>query len=153
MQPRGAQDYEIVGNEEMPYGDAPLPSSRTIRSLASSESTQSTLLNNQRHLEDQYEPSAASYSSPVSVVEEVIDDKTPVSEASSSSIWRPFWLRPAILATFCGIFFALAVALLVMLVHSQRNDGLGSVQKNGFRHLWRFGPTAGKAAAIQRGLC
>lgn len=55
--------------------------------------------------------------------------------------WNPLWLQPAILAAFCGLFLSLIPALVVMLVYSQRNDGLGHARDQ-FRLLWGFGPTA-----------
>lgn len=113
--------------------------SPTIRYDASlSDSVSSVSLDDESHMEEQYDARSASHDSPKDVpAKEVIDERAQVAP------WRPFWLRSALLATFCGIFLALVVALSIMLIYSRRNDGLGSARSS-LRHLWRFGPTAGK---------
>lgn len=63
--------------------------------------------------------------------------------ADRAPTWRPFWLRPAVLSTFAGLFFCGTVALSVMLWYSQQNDGLITTRRN-LEYIWRFGPTASK---------
>ncbi|KAK1490707.1 hypothetical protein CTAM01_10633 [Colletotrichum tamarilloi] len=55
--------------------------------------------------------------------------------------WRPAWLRPFVLATFAGLFSCAAVALLIMLCYSHKNDGLFRTGST-LTFWWKFGPTA-----------
>lgn len=59
--------------------------------------------------------------------------------------WRPFWVRPAMLAAFCGLFLTFVVSMIATIIYSRQNDGLFTAHEN-YRYFWRFGPTAGKTS-------
>uniref|UniRef100_A0A8H7NDE7 Uncharacterized protein n=1 Tax=Bionectria ochroleuca TaxID=29856 RepID=A0A8H7NDE7_BIOOC len=68
--------------------------------------------------------------------------ETPVRmEGDGSEKWQPFWLRPSILGIFSGFFLCCVVVLPVILVISNRNNGLLEARRD-LEQLWRFGPTA-----------
>ncbi|KAH9237608.1 hypothetical protein K456DRAFT_33096 [Colletotrichum gloeosporioides 23] len=48
------------------------------------------------------------------------------SLSTDTATWRPFWLRPIILGTLVGSMVMIMVALSVMMVHSNKNQGLGT---------------------------
>lgn len=61
--------------------------------------------------------------------------------------WHPFWLKPTIFGSFCGLFLCFAKALPLMLLYSKRNDGLFESSPN-FVYVWRFSPTARKLIQV-----
>ncbi|CAG9982332.1 unnamed protein product [Clonostachys byssicola] len=61
-------------------------------------------------------------------------------ESHNEMLWRPFWLRGAIIGAFCVLFSACTVAISCIASYSNGHDGLNNAQK-GLKHLWRFGPT------------
>ncbi|KAF9878010.1 hypothetical protein CkaCkLH20_04586 [Colletotrichum karsti] len=63
------------------------------------------------------------------------------SAIDSDAIWRPQWLRPAVLGVFTGLFACLAIAFFVMFSYSQQHDGLFETRES-LVYLWRFAPTA-----------
>ncbi|CAH0059533.1 unnamed protein product [Clonostachys solani] len=68
--------------------------------------------------------------------------ETPIHmEGDGSDKWHPFWLRPSVLGIFSVFFLCCAVALPVILVLSNRNNGLLEARRD-LEQLWRFGPTA-----------
>ncbi|KAK7216469.1 hypothetical protein V2G26_004472 [Clonostachys chloroleuca] len=62
-------------------------------------------------------------------------------DSDNEMFWRPFWLRGAIIGTFCILFAVCTVAISCIASYSKRHDGLNDAQK-GLKYLWRFGPTA-----------
>ena len=68
-------------------------------------------------------------------------EEAKTAEYDQISLWHPKWLRPVVLGGFGVLFLGLTVALPVMLVVSQRNNGLGEADQD-LVYLWRFGPTA-----------
>lgn len=64
-------------------------------------------------------------------------------DSDNEMFWRPFWLRGAIIGTFCILFAVCTVAISCIASYSKRHDGLNDAQK-GLKYLWRFGPTACK---------
>ena len=61
--------------------------------------------------------------------------------ADASLPWRPFYLRRRVLASFVLIFVLMLVAIEVLVVVSNRNDGLAT-SNPGQHYLWTYGPTA-----------
>ncbi|KAH7011450.1 hypothetical protein EDB80DRAFT_837328 [Ilyonectria destructans] len=62
-------------------------------------------------------------------------------QTGNGATWHPFWLKPTIFSSFCGLFLCFTVALPLMLLYSKRNDGLFESSPN-FVYVWRFSPTA-----------
>lgn len=58
-------------------------------------------------------------------------------------IWQPYWLRKMPLICFFALFFCITITLPVLLVLSQRNNGIVRTRQ-GLEYLWRFGPTGSK---------
>lgn len=55
--------------------------------------------------------------------------------------WHPFWLRWAVLGTFCALFASVAAALVIIAIYSRLNDGLTDAHDD-LAYVWKFGPTA-----------
>lgn len=68
-------------------------------------------------------------------------------QTGNGATWHPFWLKPTIFGSFCGLFLCFTVALPLMLLYSKRNDGLFESSPN-FVYVWRFSPTASKLIQV-----
>lgn len=135
MHLQSLSEYEAVHTpESMPQEQLPpRPSGPAIiPSGVSYDGTRSAVLETESNAPEQDEE----HHDPKSGIDSLVDATT-----DSYSTWRPFWVQPAILAGFTGLFFIVAAALVALSVYSHRNDGLASARDN-LRYLWRFGPTA-----------
>ncbi|KAF6808322.1 hypothetical protein CMUS01_13926 [Colletotrichum musicola] len=63
------------------------------------------------------------------------------NEVAGDYTWGPFWLQPAVLGSFAGLFLLAAVALAVMIWYSEKNEGLFETRSE-LEYIWRFAPTA-----------
>ncbi|PSR82544.1 hypothetical protein BD289DRAFT_437208 [Coniella lustricola] len=61
--------------------------------------------------------------------------------ANQEPHWRPFYLRRRIVAVFLVIFALILVAIEILIVVSDRNDGI-STATPGEHYLWTYGPVA-----------
>ncbi|KAH7155733.1 hypothetical protein B0J13DRAFT_233193 [Dactylonectria estremocensis] len=68
-------------------------------------------------------------------------DEEILEEQKQGARWHPFWLRQAMLCSFCAAFLCCTIALPIMLSLSKRNNGLFE-SRQGDAYVWRFGPTA-----------
>ncbi|KAF4774871.1 hypothetical protein HER10_EVM0004249 [Colletotrichum scovillei] len=134
------QDAETNGRGTLRLGDSPTdPDRQHLR--------EEGLLEHDRLMEDlstsspQRNPSVLAsleYLGRPAALDIAIEEKAHVDEVPT---WRPTWLRPFVLATFAGLFSCAAVALLIMLCYSHKNDGLFRTGST-LTFWWKFGPTA-----------
>ncbi len=59
---------------------------------------------------------------------EYINEAWPSQLSTMGSPWRPFWLRPNVIASLGGIFLLFAVLLETLLSVSDNNQGLAITQ-------------------------
>lgn len=59
----------------------------------------------------------------------------------SVPIWQPFWLRKSVLVGFFCWFLCCTITLLILLLLSNRDGGIGSANQE-LGCLYRFAPTA-----------
>lgn len=73
------------------------------------------------------------------------DKALPQVATSSSGVprmtWRPVYLRTRILGAFCMVFALMVVTLEILILVSNRNNGIASGVP-GDHYLWTYGPTA-----------
>ncbi|KAF6837144.1 hypothetical protein CPLU01_03256 [Colletotrichum plurivorum] len=75
------------------------------------------------------------------VNENSVEDGGSNSEATVTGTWQPKWLRSIVLGAFASLFFAFALAVLLLLQNSERHNGIVAARQS-LVYVWRFGPTA-----------
>lgn len=81
------------------------------------------------------------------LTEEVAPSESNRSQAESTSralpVWHPFWFRPGVLWSFCGLFLCQTAVLIFLVAYSQAHNGLTDAESR-LAYVWRFGPVACK---------
>lgn len=75
---------------------------------------------------------------------EGIDQDVSRTSVESRRPWTPFFLQRATILGFITAYVSLLVALIVLAILDDRNQGLATVDSN-LRYVWTYGPTAGTA--------